>query len=81
MIHFRYMTVRAIDEVATGKLIRARRLRMNITLREWCRALGLDPANYSRAERGLGGLSQTLLDRINGYLESRKDRSNEAETR
>lgn len=36
-----------------GEFVRAKRLERRITLRAFSQALGYDPANYSRIERGL----------------------------
>ena len=36
-----------------GEFVRARRVGQRITLRAFSQAVGIDPANYSRIERGL----------------------------
>jgi len=36
-----------------GEFIKERRISQGISLREFCRRIGLDPSNWSKAERGL----------------------------
>jgi hypothetical protein len=65
-----YKTVKVWDEKAMGDEIRAWRLSRECSLRNWCKLLLLDPSNYSRAERGLGGMTPLLLQRINVCVNS-----------
>ena len=36
-----------------GEFVRGRRLRQNLTLREFCRRINEDPSNWSKVERGI----------------------------
>ncbi len=36
-----------------GELVKARRVELGLTLREFCRRLGEDPSNWSKVERGI----------------------------
>ena len=36
-----------------GQFIKERRISQGMSLREFCRRIGLDPSNWSKAERGL----------------------------
>lgn len=40
-------------ETTFGEFVKARRIARRITLRAFSEALGIDPSNYSRIERGL----------------------------
>jgi transcriptional regulator with XRE-family HTH domain len=48
-----------------GEFIKARRLEKRITLRAFSEALGMDPSNYSRIERGL--LQPPLPEKLKPY--------------
>jgi transcriptional regulator with XRE-family HTH domain len=56
-----------------GAYIKEKRLRQEITLREFCRALGIDASNWSKVERGLlqPPKDNDLLTKISKLLELR----------
>lgn len=58
-----------------GEFVRNLRLKQNLTLREFCREHDLDPANWSRMERGLSTApqDQDILKRYARFLGIRPD--------
>lgn len=57
-----------------GELVKARRIELGLTLREFCRRLGEDPSNWSKVERGIMKPPQRTekLQRIAGVLKIRE---------
>ena len=48
--------------------IKTARCENNLTLREVCRRTGIDPANYSKYERGLLPMTEEIFNKINTAL-------------
>lgn len=57
-----------------GEIVKARRVELGMTLREFCRRLGEDPSNWSKVERGILNPPQRRgkLRRIAGVLDIRE---------
>lgn len=61
-------TIKVWDEKAIGEKVKKWRIGHGYSLREWCRFILEDPSNYSKAERGKGGMNKRLLDKINSLI-------------
>ena len=57
-----------------GKLLKEKRLKLDLSLREFCKKNNLDPSNWSKYERGVSKppVNTKILDEFAGYLEIKK---------
>ncbi|MBN4070737.1 helix-turn-helix transcriptional regulator [Olleya sp. AH-315-F22] len=56
-----------------GNLIKEKRIENGLTLRRFCLAIGADPSNWSKIERGLIKFPTTLLEDIAEVLNFNND--------
>lgn len=57
-----------------GKLLKEKRLELDLSLREFCKKNNLDPSNWSKYERGVAKppVNTKILDEFASYLEIEK---------
>lgn len=61
------MTAKSPSHKAMGELLKAIRLRKNLTLQDITRDLKIETSGLSRVERGIGGFTQEILIKLLAY--------------